>query len=301
MFHSLRYTLQVSLVHRNFAQTEEMVQNLKDLYDKLDAVSEMLASDSQDILGPAPNLLAIHYQLTQLEDFRNQMMHQAKSASADARITLSQYFEPLHKQLTLFDEYIWELARNVLPIVKAGHASVIVRLVKIVEVEAREDEKVSTRALRGFIVLECIFLFAPLVHAQSVSFDVLLNRQLPLNWSRKPPAWMQLQSSSPCWQMREELSITGRILWPRYQSPYKRHLILRTSGTGLTHKPFWRGLSGCTEISSIYKKRLFPVSHPITISLPLTFGNTTKPLIPLSAKLSITPQMLAYCLPCTHG
>jgi exocyst complex component 3 len=124
-----------------------MVQNLKDLYDKLDIVSDMLASDSQDILGPAPNLLAIHYQLTQLEDFRNQMMHQAKSASADVRITLSQYFEPLHKQLTLFDEYIWELARNVLPIVKAGNTSVIVRLLKIVEVEAREDEKVSTRVM----------------------------------------------------------------------------------------------------------------------------------------------------------
>ncbi|KAG8903179.1 SNARE-binding exocyst subunit S6 [Tulasnella sp. 403] len=131
----------VSLVHRNFAQTDEMVLNLTELYDKLDVVAHMLESDRQDILGPAPNLLAIHLQLTQLESFRNQMMHQAKTTSTDARITLTRYFEPLNKQLNAFEEYIWEIARNVLPIVRAGNGSVIVRLVKIAEVEGREDEK----------------------------------------------------------------------------------------------------------------------------------------------------------------
>lgn len=123
-----------------------MVQNLTELYAKLDTVQQMLAEDSEDILGPAPNLLAIHFQLTQLESFRNQMTHQAKSASADARNTLSRYFEPLNTQLAAFDAYIWELASNVLPIVRAGNGSVIVRLLKIVEVESRADEKARFQA-----------------------------------------------------------------------------------------------------------------------------------------------------------
>lgn len=102
----------------------------------------MLETDRQDVLGPAPNLLAIHYQLTQLEAFRNQMMLQAKSASADDRNTLSRYFQPLNKELAIFEEYIWDIARNVLPIVRAGNGTAVVKLIKIAEVEGREDEKV---------------------------------------------------------------------------------------------------------------------------------------------------------------
>ncbi|KAG8951848.1 SNARE-binding exocyst subunit S6 [Tulasnella sp. 424] len=131
----------VSLVHRNFAQTDEMVQNLTELYDKLDVISSMLEADRQDVLGPAPNLLAIHHQLTQLEAFRNQMMLQAKSASADDRNTLSRYFQRLNKELAIFEDYIWDIARNILPIVRAGNGTAIVKLVKIAEVEGREDEK----------------------------------------------------------------------------------------------------------------------------------------------------------------
>lgn len=119
-----------------------MVQNLTELYDKLDVISSMLEADRQDVLGPAPNLLAIHHQLTQLEAFRNQMMLQAKSASADDRNTLSRYFQRLNKELAIFEDYIWDIARNILPIVRAGNGTAIVKLVKIAEVEGREDEKV---------------------------------------------------------------------------------------------------------------------------------------------------------------
>ncbi|KAG8883419.1 SNARE-binding exocyst subunit S6 [Tulasnella sp. 331] len=131
----------VSVVHRNFAQTEEIVHNLMDLHSRLTVVSKQLDDDSKDILGPAPNLLSIHFQLNRLEAFRNQINHQAKTASADARNILARLLDPLAKELEKFDQYLWELTRNILPIVRAGNGSVIVRLVKIVEVEGREDEK----------------------------------------------------------------------------------------------------------------------------------------------------------------
>ncbi|KAH7335197.1 exocyst complex component Sec6 [Rhizoctonia solani] len=131
----------VSVVHRNFSQTEEMVNNLLSMHAKIDAVEEMLMVDRQDILGPAPNLLAVHYQLNQLEAFRNQTTHQAKSADADARKTLARHFERLNRLSKAFDEYIFELGSNVLPIVQARNPGVIVRLIKICEIEGREDEK----------------------------------------------------------------------------------------------------------------------------------------------------------------
>jgi len=130
------------MVHRNFEQTEDMVNNLLEMNSKLDALEDMLVSDSRDILGSAPNFLLIHYQINQLEAFRNQTMHQAKTSSASSRSTLTRWFERLNNLIEAFDEYIANIARNILPLVRAGRSDVVVKLIKVAEVEGREDEKV---------------------------------------------------------------------------------------------------------------------------------------------------------------
>ncbi|KAH8997795.1 exocyst complex component Sec6 [Lactarius hatsudake] len=131
----------VSMVHRNFEQTEEMVNNLLEMSSRLDSIEAMLAADLDDLLGPAPNLLPIHLQLTQLENFRNETMHQAKKATAQSRNNLARRFERLTGVIEAFDDYIMELSRNILPLARAGHIEVIVKIVKIAEIEGREDEK----------------------------------------------------------------------------------------------------------------------------------------------------------------
>ncbi|KAG6857436.1 hypothetical protein H0H87_003503 [Tephrocybe sp. NHM501043] len=136
----------VSMVHRNFQSTEEMVNNLLEMAEKLDIIERLLAQDSANILGPAENLLALHYQLNQLEAFRNHTMHQAKQASPSSRATLQRWFERLNQVIAAFDEYVLELARNVLGIVRAGYPDVVVRLIKIAELEGKEDEKVCLHA-----------------------------------------------------------------------------------------------------------------------------------------------------------
>ncbi|OAX43205.1 exocyst complex component Sec6 [Rhizopogon vinicolor AM-OR11-026] len=131
----------VSMVHRNFEQTEEMVNNLLEINSKLDVLEEILEADSRNIIGPASNLLPIHFHINRLEAFRNQTMHQAKKASAASRHKLSRMFERLNKLSENFEAYIMELARNALPLVRGGHPQVVVKLLKIIELEAREDEK----------------------------------------------------------------------------------------------------------------------------------------------------------------
>ncbi|KAF8159640.1 exocyst complex component sec6 [Crassisporium funariophilum] len=131
----------VSMVHRNFESTEEMVNNLLAMAAQLDDLEDMLASDSREVIGPAPNLLVIHYQLNQLERFRNQTMHQAKKASSASQNTLARWFERLNKVIVAFDQYITELAKNILNLVRAGHSDVVVKLLKIADVEGKEDEK----------------------------------------------------------------------------------------------------------------------------------------------------------------
>lgn len=141
----IHYVVQVSMVHRNFEQTEEMVNNLLEMNSRLDTLEAMLDEDRNDLYGPAPNLLRIHYMINQLEGFRNQTMHQAKKASINSQNTLKRMFERLNNLIEAFDEYVLELARNILPLVRAGHPEVIVKLVKIAEIEGKEDEKVRMR------------------------------------------------------------------------------------------------------------------------------------------------------------
>ncbi|KAF9453532.1 exocyst complex component sec6 [Macrolepiota fuliginosa MF-IS2] len=153
----------VSVVHRNFESTEEMVNNLLDMAAKLDDIERMLASDSKDLLGPAPNLLIIHYQINQLENFRNQTMHQAKKAKQSSKQTLERWFERLNNVIAAFDEYILELAANVLNLVRAGYPDVVVKLIKVAEVEAREDEKaVALRFVKKAAKLDAALKFKSL-------------------------------------------------------------------------------------------------------------------------------------------
>ena len=140
---------QVSMVHRNFEQTEETVNNLLEMNSKLDMLEEMLAMDSQELIGPAPNLLHIHFQLNHLEAFRNQTMHRAKQASATSRQKLNRLFERLTQLIVDFETYLMDLARNILPLARAGHPDVIVKLIKIAEFEGKEDEKVRMHCSFG--------------------------------------------------------------------------------------------------------------------------------------------------------
>lgn len=130
------------MVHRNFGQTEDMVINLLEMDSRLENIEEMLAIDQNDLVRPGANLLPIHLQLTQLENFRNETMHQAKKASADSRNKLTRRFERLTGLIEAFDEYIVELSRNILLLARSGHLEVVVKIVKIAEAEGKEDEKV---------------------------------------------------------------------------------------------------------------------------------------------------------------
>ena len=112
------------------------------MYSRLNVIEVMLAQDAQDPAGPHRNLLPMHYQLNQLEAFKNQTMHQAKKASPQTNATLNEYFARLNKLIEDFDQHIATIAKHVLELVRAGYPDVVVKLLKIVEMEGKADEKV---------------------------------------------------------------------------------------------------------------------------------------------------------------
>lgn len=118
-----------------------MVESFRTMYDKINWLEGMLKQEQMDALGPAPNLLVIHYHLTELESFRNETVHQAKRATPESRATLDKYFEPLNALLKSFEEHYLGLAGALVEIARAGNPGVAVKIAKIAEIEGARDEK----------------------------------------------------------------------------------------------------------------------------------------------------------------
>lgn len=112
------------------------------MHSRLNVLEAMLTQDARDPAGPHRNLLPLHYQLSQLEAFKNQTMHQAKKASPQTRAKLNEHFARLNKLIEEFDRHMATIAKHVLDLVRAGHPDVVVKLLKIVEMEGKSDEKV---------------------------------------------------------------------------------------------------------------------------------------------------------------
>ncbi|RPA88975.1 exocyst complex component Sec6 [Choiromyces venosus 120613-1] len=133
----------ISKIHRNFVAVEEIKSKLQGLDSRLAEVDRMLADDSGDSLtNEMPNLLPVHFAIMQLQDFREDVMHQSERADNDVKETLEIYFSPLENTVGMFDERVGIIAMSLIELVRAGNRSLVVRLAKIIDSEERSDEMV---------------------------------------------------------------------------------------------------------------------------------------------------------------
>ncbi|KAG2218228.1 hypothetical protein INT45_000770 [Circinella minor] len=131
----------VSRIHQNFVATQQKVQALQELYQRLSDIEQMFAPMQHDILLYDSPLLHVHYHLFKLEEFRDQTMHQARDSPHDVIITLKTYFRRLDVLSDNFTQYLWEISRNLLLLVERDCGPTIVKLAKIIELEEKADEK----------------------------------------------------------------------------------------------------------------------------------------------------------------
>ncbi|WAR52504.1 hypothetical protein PtB15_1B946 [Puccinia triticina] len=132
----------VSKIHRNFVATAKMVEQLRDMDYKIERIEKLLAKDRASPLGDAPNLLAIHYTLSEMETFRNETVLQAnREGNSETTRTLAGYFERLAGTIEAFESHYVHLASNMLDIVRKGHATVAIKIAKIAEIEGQRDER----------------------------------------------------------------------------------------------------------------------------------------------------------------
>jgi exocyst complex component 3 len=136
----------VSQTHRNFTAVEAMRRNLDTFNDRLDHVSSMLNEDVRDE-NQMPNLLPIHYELTQLRNIRDDAMEQIQRAEdTSLQATLEDYFSKLDIAVDWFNDHIGTIAANLVKLVIQGNNGLVVRFAVIIEAEEKSDRRV--RALQ---------------------------------------------------------------------------------------------------------------------------------------------------------
>lgn len=133
----------VSQAHRNFGAVEAMVENLQTFNDRLNRIETMLREDEED-KETMPNLLRVHYELTQLRNIRDDAMEQILRADDPSlQSTLEDYFSRLDDAIDWFDEHVGLIALNMINLLIADNNSLVVRLAIIVEAEEKSDQRVE--------------------------------------------------------------------------------------------------------------------------------------------------------------
>lgn len=132
----------VSKAHHNFTAVETMRHNLEYFNERIERLQHMLRADDQDMIN-MPNLLPIHYELTQLRNIRDDAMEQiARADDTSLQSNLEAYFENLENVIEWFDEHVGTIALNLIELLRNDNEGPIVRLAIIIEAEEKSDEKV---------------------------------------------------------------------------------------------------------------------------------------------------------------
>ena len=133
----------VSQIHRNFLQVEAMKSHIDTFDEKLRDMEQLLQDDEED-LENQPNLLHVHYGLTQLRDIRDDAMDQIRKASdSSLEGTLHDYFVRLDDVVEIFDEHVGTACVNLIPLIQSDNKSMVVRLALVIEEEEKSDLKVK--------------------------------------------------------------------------------------------------------------------------------------------------------------
>lgn len=133
----------VSQIHRNFSRVEEMKSNIESFEERLNDIEALLREDDQDIENQ-PNILKVHYGLTQLRDIRDDALDQIQRASdTSLEATLQDYFTRLDDVVEWFDDHVGTASMNLIPLVQADNKGMVVRLALIIEEEEKSDKKVK--------------------------------------------------------------------------------------------------------------------------------------------------------------
>ncbi|KAF2689645.1 exocyst complex component Sec6 [Lentithecium fluviatile CBS 122367] len=151
MIHDFPHINLVAQTHKNFEQVEHMRRNVDSFLQRLEQLEYLLGQDDEDPANQ-PNLLEVHYGLTQLREVRDQALRQVKDSddgstelidnlTLESGVTVQDLFARLDDVIEWFDKHIGEACINLIELVQAGNDGMVVRLALVIEEEEKSDRK----------------------------------------------------------------------------------------------------------------------------------------------------------------
>jgi len=151
MIHDFPHINLVAQTHKNFEQVESMRRSIDSFLERLETLEYLLGQDDEDPANQ-PNLLEVHYGLTQLREVRDQAIRQIKDSEDSSTelmdnlalasgVTVQDLFARLDDVIEWFDKHIGEACINLIELVQAGNEGLVVRLALVVEEEEKSDRK----------------------------------------------------------------------------------------------------------------------------------------------------------------
>ena len=141
LIHNFPEIDRVAQAHRNFAAVEKMQASIVGFDERLDEVLALLQADEED-METQPNLMRVHYGISELRRVRDEAMEQVRRADdASLEETLQGVFRRLDDAIDDFDEHVGQACVQLIPLVQSGNTSLVVRLAIVIE----EEEKFDTR------------------------------------------------------------------------------------------------------------------------------------------------------------
>ncbi|KAJ3140405.1 SNARE-binding exocyst subunit S6 [Physocladia obscura] len=209
----------ISRTHQNFVATKELVEQFLQLNTQVKKIQKHLSQDASNPIGPADNLLFLHYQIQSLESLRNSTLAKSKRSPGDVLQVLNNYFRQVDNLIQQFEVYLWEVCKNTIALVKNGYTGAVLRLIKIIETEEKADEVAA--------VAEATMPVELLESARTIKsyrirfFDVLrdsINAHINIIYETQKIDFSELPTSIN--SIIDDLKIINEQLSPRFPKKY---------------------------------------------------------------------------------
>lgn len=131
----------LSKTHQNVLLARNLLNQFQLLESELLSIAKALEVDkNKGPVGPANNILYCHCKLAQLSQFKASTLKKAAALSQEMLTNLQTFFRRFDALMDDFENYLWQLVAKLLDIVRKGHLTTVVHILKIVEVEEKLDE-----------------------------------------------------------------------------------------------------------------------------------------------------------------
>ncbi|RKP08932.1 exocyst complex component Sec6-domain-containing protein [Thamnocephalis sphaerospora] len=132
---------QISRVHENMSKTRRLVDQFRELEDKLQEATGLFEDIQRSGQATGRDLLRLHYRVSHLEMFRDSVMRDSQSVTRDTLRALQRTFERLEEIAENFAQFYWGIVGNLLDYAGNEDGEMIVAIAKVVEAEEAADEK----------------------------------------------------------------------------------------------------------------------------------------------------------------